>query len=445
MGYKFIRVILFAILLMNKMQGQPFFTVGAGTNDVIRGMYADDATNTLYVGGQFSHTGNIPCAAIAKWNGIAWDSTRNQLVNFVRSFQRFKNEIYIGGAIAFFDSSGILIGPYIAKWDSTNGYWIKFCDDANGSTFELIANDSNLIVTGQFDSIGGIYSPKIARYDGNNWYGYPPLDVVGGGFTAAAAVYYNGDLYVGGNFESQQGPNMKDIAKWNGTQWQSVGGGLSGPFTWVNAFAIYQGKLIVAGGFFTSSGDPGNGVAAWDGTSWSQLGTGVGPGQVFCLQVYNNELYVGGYIYDAGGIPVSHIAKWDGTQWQSLGITLDNAVNTMAVLDNDLYIGGAFLFMNGDTVHHIIRYNYLTGFEAIEKLSEELYVSPNPGNELCNITAPSFTNSTLLLYDITGRILMQQSFTAKAELDISSFTKGVYIVEIKNKKDETVKGKIVKN
>lgn len=71
-------------------------------------------------------------------------------------------------------------------------------------------------------------------------------------------------------------------------------------------------------------------------------------------------------------------------------------------------------------------------------------IVPNPVLAICTITAPNFPSATLLLYDITGRTLLQQPFSTKAEIDISTLTSGVYIMELKNKEGRCVKGKVVK-
>ena len=49
-----------------------------------------------------------------------------------------------------------------------------------------------------------------------------------------------------------------------------------------------------------------------------------------------------------------------------------------------------------------------------------------------------------LLYDVTGRLLVQQAFNLKAQLDIASLSPGIYFIEIKDGKGRSLKGKIVK-
>ncbi len=74
---------------------------------------------------------------------------------------------------------------------------------------------------------------------------------------------------------------------------------------------------------------------------------------------------------------------------------------------------------------------------------EAVTLSPNPTTSSCTITSSSFTNSTLTLYDITGRTLLQQPFNSTAELNLSAFTPSIYIIELKDKQGHSAKAKVV--
>ena len=59
---------------------------------------------------------------------------------------------------------------------------------------------------------------------------------------------YNGELYAGGNLTTAGGVSANYIAKWNGTSWQPVGGGM-GSYGYVYALCVYSSELY-AGGYF---------------------------------------------------------------------------------------------------------------------------------------------------------------------------------------------------
>src|SRR5689334_19541210 len=76
--------------------------------------------------------------------------------------------------------------------------------------------------------------------------------------------------------------------------WQPLGSGIEGPA--VYAMVSYNGELIV-GGNFNSAGNI-NGtrfIAKWNGSSWSTIGPpNHFTGPVYALTVYNNELIAAG-------------------------------------------------------------------------------------------------------------------------------------------------------
>src|SRR4029078_8224714 len=90
-----------------------------------------------------------------------------------------------------------------------------------------------LFVAGEFDHAGGVACSSIARWKNGVW------SDVGGGLdgalfdTRAHALCVHDDgsgaaLYVGGNFTGAGGIAASKIARWNGSSWSAVGGGIQG-------------------------------------------------------------------------------------------------------------------------------------------------------------------------------------------------------------------------
>ncbi len=71
------------------------------------------------------------------------------------------------------------------------------------------------------------------------------------------------------------------IARWNGSQWEDLGGGVTGRSnaTSVNTMAMFDdgsGPALFVGGFFTRAGGVvAENLAKWDGQSWSAVGSGM--------------------------------------------------------------------------------------------------------------------------------------------------------------------------
>ena len=84
----------------------------------------------------------------------------------------------------------------------------------------------------------------------------------------------------------------------------------------VYSLAVDNGSLFIGGDFSIVGNAAANNVAKWDGTSWNSLGSGT-DGTVLVLAVVGTDLYAGGVFLKAGGIPASYLAKWDGTSWSA--------------------------------------------------------------------------------------------------------------------------------
>ena len=215
----------------------------------------------------------------------------------------------------------------------------------NSSTIDIEVDDASATYPIRID-------PTISDA---NWQG------IGGqlpGFDGPVnAVVYDsvGNLYIGGSFTHASGVPVNDIAKWDGSNWSSLGSGMDNS---VFALAIDGSDNLYAGGFFTSAGGIlANRVAKWDGSSWSAVGSGTDDG-VYSLALSTSSLYVGGNFTTAGGVAASNVAKWDGASWSALGVGTNDTVYALAVnASGTLFAGGSFTDAGGSYVGRIAEWN----------------------------------------------------------------------------------------
>lgn len=211
----------------------------------------------------------------------------------------------------------------------------------NSSVTCAVVFQGDLIVGGDFTQIGGRAVNYIARWNGSEW-----LPVGGGVDGIVAALLVDGArLFVGGGFRHAGSQRAEGVAAWDGTSWTPVGSGSfvsEGDSYVVRTMARFHGDLIV-GGSFESSLDPAiRGVARFDGREWHSLGAGV-TGDVRAMVVYRDSLYAAGDMSAAGTVPVGNIARWDGTGWADLeGGLLYGTGEALAVYGDRLYVGGTF-------------------------------------------------------------------------------------------------------
>jgi probable HAF family extracellular repeat protein len=179
----------------------------------------------------------------------------------------------------------------------------------------------------------------------------------------------NGILYVGGTFDKvnlnsggTQTLTVGRIAKWDGSAWSTMNGGVSGGTTVVNAIAV-RGNRVYAGGNFTS---PAAYVAYYENSTWSALsGTGGPTVIVNAIAVAaNGDVYVGGN--------VGFLKKWSNNTWSDLGSGVNGDVNALAIRGNDLYVGGGFSTAGGLSANNIAKWS-LVGSGGWSSLPGELW------------------------------------------------------------------------
>jgi hypothetical protein len=210
--------------------------------------------------------------------------------------------------------------------------------------------NNRLIVTGGFTQIGGLQTRAIASYDGVNW------DSLSGGLSGGAysLLVHQNKLYAGGGFWNASGlPNTAKLAWWNGTGWSGIGP--NSPAT-IYDIQSYQGDVYAVGTFTELFGVSNlNFICRWDGTQIHPLGGGLIGGTTIgmSLTTYKGKLIAGGRFSHAGNAftPASNLAAWDGTQWEAVGGGTNLYVEVLFTdtVNDYLYVGGGFTWVGGST------------------------------------------------------------------------------------------------
>jgi len=330
-------------------------------------VYDDGDGPDLYVAGTFVSTAPGAPRRIARWDGSSWSTVGAGLDDWVWSLTVFDDgtgpALYVGGEMP----EGIL------RWD---GAWSSVGGGVGGDVLALTAHDdgtgSKLYAGGGFATAGGQPASRVASWDGASW---SPLGSGIAGTVHALAEYDDGGgpaLYVGGSFFTAGGAPASRIARWDGTSWSALGQGLepSGitESAVVQALSVFDAgdgpRLYVAGHFGRAGGAVARQVARWDGSSWSSIGDLVGDfydenapffdrqaPRVLALATFADgsgpALFVGGEFEFADGRPATGLARYDGARWSNLGGNgVSDEVRTLVVHDGGegpaLYAGGLF-------------------------------------------------------------------------------------------------------
>jgi len=282
----------------------------------------DDGTGSaVYVGGNFTGASGVGTSNIARWDGQSWSP---------------------------------LVGP--------NGQGV------NGLVHAIVVHDDGsgpaLYVGGRFTTAGGLTANRVARWDGSAW---SALGTGTNNDVYAMTVYDDGSgpaLYAAGRFTSAGGQPAARIARWNGATWSALGAGLTSPTGTPTALALTvaddgNGPALYVGGTFAFAGGIGvNRVARWNGSAWSSVGGGVSGLSVQALTPFNDgtgpALAVGGEFNNTvSGVPARRVALYNAhTGWRELDPgdagPLNNSVFALATTTGTqaapakLLIGGQF-------------------------------------------------------------------------------------------------------
>ncbi|NUM50544.1 MAG: T9SS type A sorting domain-containing protein [Flavobacteriales bacterium] len=451
---------------------QNWAAVGVVSN-AVHSLYTDTIDDVLYIGGGFKMLNGDTVFGIVKYDGsnfyrmgcgLGWDCSTTFIGNLGSSIYgakgicRYNNEIFTTGA--FSNSNGIQLNG-LARWDGNNwqpmgtGLKNEYGGNSGGSSLKVLNNE--LYVCGYMDSCAGVAVNGIAKYNGVSWsavHNIPRFNPNQSNYIYDMEIY-NGDIYVSGNFYDSIGGDIWRIARWNGSQWVGVDGGMKGGIGDVNKMVVYKGLLYAAGVFESAGSNPhAKYIATWDGTKWENVGGGIsysGSAQISDMKVYKDKLYIVGWFSQAGGIPAKQLAVWDGVNWCSFDTTntsFDNIILALGFYQDTLYIGGGFWSVDGDTnIARIAKYigagpdtcGNTTGINENKVQTEGLRVYPNPASNNVTIEwSKELQVQSLAVFDYLGREVLNEKLsnnTHSLQLDVSALPQGMYFLHLQTEKD----------
>ncbi len=221
-----------------------------------------------------------------------------------------------------------------------------------------VLDDGSVVFGGSITLAGSSVVSRIARWDGSSW-----LPVGGGvdGFVRTVLANRDGGFVAGGQFFNAGGEPAGLIAEWDGSTWSAFGGGLDAG-SCRTLLRLSNGDLVAGGSFLQADDKPAWGIARWDGSVWSKLGTNTAGGGVSgyfwheprptmvldAVEMLNGDLIIGGDFRFADGVSADGLARWDGTTWSDVGGGTNDVVRALVVLPNgDLVAAGLFTSAGG--------------------------------------------------------------------------------------------------
>jgi hypothetical protein len=326
-----------SILFLNSLSfSQSWNSLSTGINGTVKAVVVYNGQ--LVAAGSFSS----PSINIARWNGTSWTSLGIGVNGIVNALTIFNNELIAGGS---FTSAGGINVSNIARWNGNN--WNPVGLGVNDSVFALTVYSSALRAGGKFTTAGGINCNRVAYWNGTSWSQMPTTGPNGTNNTVYALTVFGSDLIIGGIFTTV-GNNISAnrIVRYTaGTGGYFTAMGLGVDDNAVLSLGVYNSQLYAGGSFSAIGGITVNNIARWNGSNWNTVSTGTS-GPVKSFTIYSSNLIVGGTFLNAGTTNnVNNIASWNGTTFSALsnGITGSGAtVNALTVWSAVLIAAGNF-------------------------------------------------------------------------------------------------------
>lgn len=235
--------------------------------------------------------------------------------------------------------------------------WTNVLGGLNGPCYAIAVSGNNVYVGGSFTMADTAVVRNIARWNGTNW-----SRLASGlfGECHALVVLSNGDVIAGGAFTRAGAIPANRIARWvnSSSTWAALGAGLNNV---CYALALNNSQsTLIAGGIFTQAGTvAANFTARWtfSNTTWSAMQVGLN-GPCYALQgVGVDDIYVGGSFSLAGTVAANNIVRWNNgsSTWTALGAGLNGTCYALAAGTNEVFVGGNFSTAGGVPANNIAR------------------------------------------------------------------------------------------
>ena len=179
---------------------------------------------------------------------------------------------------------------------------------------------------------------------------------------------------------------------------------------------------------------------------------------LFSNSIYTSDLYTvtaidvnNGYIEipvvnNSGWDPISNTSTWEnvtlGIGGYYAAIELYSGGNTydIRILDDrtvDQPFWSSAIWFPGDQAYtngnaFAIRMNFGTSVDLVESTANKLQIFPNPTKDFLGITLENNLPSELTLMDVSGKVVLEKTFTNSSNINLSNFNNGIYFLSISN-------------
>ncbi len=330
-------------------------TIGAGADGDVHDIIWTGTGAGYLIGGDFDVIGNMHAYSIARYmyfdDSIAVFGRGLEGDAFNIALDDNNKPVISGG----FNTAGGSPAQLVSRYGTSNWEYLDNDQIIPASGIMAVAAAGNKIwlagavLASDNPSIGS----SVLQYDGFDWF------YQGNKYAFNDEIYdiefHDNTIWVVGRFDSVDNQPAKGIARWNGTAWEEVDGGLGSAGFPGDGYQLKidpsDSNIVVAGDFTLAGGRATRGVAKFTDTGWATYNAvypflGADPkegGYPLAMDIGpNGTIYVGGS-FDGT------LAKFESTVWEFVekgefgGAQQLSAIHVQGC---DLYLAGHNLFYN---------------------------------------------------------------------------------------------------
>jgi hypothetical protein len=447
-----IKQLLSALLLSCTVPAGAQWTTVCNTGDgMVVSLTPHDGS--IYAAGFFNTIGGVAVHYVSRWDGTAWHVVDNSLPDAGHNIRVIDTNLYLAQYRQVPDSN------WVKKWNGTafekvgDGVYLTGAvagGDMVPNIYDVVRYRDKIIACGEFDIVGDKHISRIMQWNGTQW------DSLGSGLSGSMAggsgslyphqlLTVDTDLYVVGAFVQAGGVTVNGVARWDGSQWHAMGAGFN---SFVYGIALYNG-ILYAGGEFTASGSTQLlRIAKWDGTAWVNPGFGIHytdyPAEhpyVHTLgQIGSRMVFEGGFdrvIVGPDTFVANNVIALNGSAVDTLAGGVPHAnFEGLMPYDSGFIVGGATWPTSGPGVTNLSKYGFSTAGIAIHS-TPAAHISPNPFTDKI-VVEDAEIGSTVRIMSATGQLITSEKITSKKDLiTLPEIAPGLYILQYTEKNGST--------
>lgn len=332
----------------------------------------------------------------------------------------------------------------------------QFVGETNVSTesvrFISLAIDSNNVPYISYTFYSEGYHIVVKKFENDNWETIGEVSLNAWVHNSFLVLDSDNTPYLAYvTLENVSDSHKITVKKFESNSWQEVGETVIDVESFFFGFAL-NSQNIPYMAYIEESNNFNNNITVkkLEENNWQTVGEIDTSGNYhwfFSLTFDNNDIPYLSYTSEISNNPLTMVAiikKFENDIWQSVGVTNQYTVGSSIIMDtnNAPYIAFTIESTGNPLTTSVMKYDPTAGIETT--VFNDVVMYPNPANEKVTI-ANLPENATVKITDFTGKFIYSTKAVGESlTIDTTSFTSGLYLVELMDNNGSLAKKLVIK-